>query len=195
MIGRLGLRYDLRNILDLLLYFFPTPPVPVRWRRRMIAFGSGDPTRAICSSLIAQAFQAIRYPILPEVRRRKVASRFARQEVYHIRHHSPYTPRDFDLSPYFRVLKPTLEQGFNHRDLVWAQPPAPRRQPSVIPARADGSARKAPLDWFLSWALLTRVQHGILLPNMFGPGSTIHPPSGNAIPGAGRPCENACSDV
>jgi hypothetical protein len=124
MIGRLGLRYDLRNIFDLLRYFFPTPPVPVRWRRRMIAFGSGDPTRAICSSLIAQAFQAIRYPILPEMRRRKGASRFARQEVYHIRHHSLFTPRDFDLSPYFRVVKPTLEQGFDHRDLVWAQPGA-----------------------------------------------------------------------
>ena len=59
--------YDLRNILDLLRYFFPTPPVPVRWRRRMIAFGSGDPTRAICSSLIAQAFQGIQYPILPKI--------------------------------------------------------------------------------------------------------------------------------
>ena len=50
MIARLGLKYDLKNIFDMLRYFLPTPPVPVRWRRRMIAFGSGDPTRAICST-------------------------------------------------------------------------------------------------------------------------------------------------
>ena len=66
-ISRLGLKYDLRNVVDLARYLLPTPPVPVRWRRRMIAFGSGDPTRAICSTLIAQAFQSVRYPILPTV--------------------------------------------------------------------------------------------------------------------------------
>src|SRR5262245_25744525 len=43
MIGRIGLNYDLKNITDMLRYFMPTPPIPVRWRRRMIAFGSGDP--------------------------------------------------------------------------------------------------------------------------------------------------------
>ena len=55
MIDRIGVKYDHRNIFDLLRYFLPTPPVPVRWRRRMLKFGSGDPTRAICSSMIAQA--------------------------------------------------------------------------------------------------------------------------------------------
>ena len=54
MTRSIGLKYDLKNIFDMLRYFLPTPPVPVRWRRRMIAFGSGDPTRAICSSLIAR---------------------------------------------------------------------------------------------------------------------------------------------
>ena len=56
MIGKLGTNYDLRNIVDLLRYFLPIP-VPSRFRRRMIALGSGDPTRAICSALIAQAFE------------------------------------------------------------------------------------------------------------------------------------------
>ncbi len=119
MIGNLGLRYDLRNIFDLARYFLPTPPVPVRWRRRMLAFGSGDPTRAICSSLIAQAFQSIRYPILPE--RRAGGSDYAAEEIYHIRHHSLFAPRDFDLSPYFRVVKPTLESGFDFRRMEWAE--------------------------------------------------------------------------
>ena len=33
----------------------------------MIALGSGDPTRAICSGLVAQSFQCIDYPVLPDV--------------------------------------------------------------------------------------------------------------------------------
>lgn len=123
MIGQIGLKYDNKNILDMLRYFFPTPPVPVRWRRRMIEFGSGDPTRAICSSLIAQAFQSIRYPILPEITlapgRARATSAYSRTEILHIRHHSLYTPRDFDLSPYFEIVKPTLAYGFDYKQLVW----------------------------------------------------------------------------
>jgi len=112
MISKIGLQYDTKNILDLLRYFFPTPPVPVRWRRRMIAFGSGEPTKAICSSLIAQAFQNIKYPILPEITlapgRAHAESGYSRREILHIRHHALFTPRDFDLSPYFKIVKPTL---------------------------------------------------------------------------------------
>ena len=123
MVERLGVRYDMKNIFDMLRYFFPTPPVPIRWRRRMIAFGSGDPTRAICSSLIAQAFQGLRYPILPEITlgpgRVVAKSSYSRREILHIRHHSLFTPRDFDLSPYFQVVKPTLEFGFDYKSLEW----------------------------------------------------------------------------
>lgn len=125
MIDRLGLKYDLKNIFDMLRYFLPTPPVPVRWRRRMIAFGSGDPTRAICSTLIAEAYAQIRYPILPEITRApgraSAQSNYMRREILHIRHHSLYTPRDFDLSPYFRIVKPTLEYGFDYKQLTWSE--------------------------------------------------------------------------
>jgi hypothetical protein len=123
MISRIGLKYDMRNIFDLARYFLPTPPVPVRWRRRMLAFGSGDPTRAICSSLIARAFQSVSYPILPDVStvKERSGSDFARREILHVRHHSLFAPRDFDLSPYFRIVKPHLEDGFSHRQLEWAR--------------------------------------------------------------------------
>ncbi len=123
MVSRLGLKYDMKNIFDMLRYFMPAPPVPVRLRRRMLAFGSGDPTRAICSTLIAQAFEQIRYPILPEITRAPgraaATSTFSRAEILHIRHHSLYTPRDFDLSPYFAIVKPTLEYGFDYKRLEW----------------------------------------------------------------------------
>jgi len=44
-VDHIGCQYDLKNI-DLARYLIPTPPVPTRWRRRMIALGSGDPTKA-----------------------------------------------------------------------------------------------------------------------------------------------------
>ena len=120
--GRLGMRYDMKNAIDLLRYLLPEPPVPVRWRRRMLALGSGDPTRAICSTLIAQAFQSIRYPILPEIVTEedcKTGDCISR-EILHIRHHSLFTPRDFDLSPYFQVIKPAIEAGFDYKALKWS---------------------------------------------------------------------------
>ena len=124
MVSRIGLKYDTRNIIDLARYLLPTPPVPVRWRRRMIALGSGEPTRAICSTLIAQSFQQVRYPILPIVERLDdetfAKSAYSRREILHIRHHSLFTPRDFDLSPYFQIVKPTIEGGFDYRALNWS---------------------------------------------------------------------------
>src|SRR6202030_472284 len=65
-IARVGFGYDVKNITDLMRYLFPLP-VPQRWRRRLIAIGSGDPSRLICSALIADAFRAVQYPILPKI--------------------------------------------------------------------------------------------------------------------------------
>ena len=65
-LARVGKQYDSKRILDLLRYMFPYPPVPVWFRRRMLSIGAGDPTRAICSTLIAEAYASIHYPILPE---------------------------------------------------------------------------------------------------------------------------------
>jgi hypothetical protein len=42
------------------------------------------------------------------------------REYMHIRHHSLFTPRDFDISPYFEIVKPTLENSFKYREIVWA---------------------------------------------------------------------------
>jgi hypothetical protein len=113
----LGRIYDLKNIWDLARYLLPQPPVPERFRRRMLTLGSGDPTRAICSTMIAEAFQSIGYPILPNI---KAGTDF--EEILHIRHHSLFVPRDFDLSPYFYVVKPTIEDGFDHKALNWQSP-------------------------------------------------------------------------
>ena len=103
-------------------FLFPLP-IPQRWRRRMIAIGSGDLTKIICSALIAQAFDAVRYPILPKIT--KAGSRAARREILHIRDSSLYMPRDFDISPYFEVVKPTIVNGFDYTALHWADKQKP----------------------------------------------------------------------
>jgi hypothetical protein len=160
MLSRLGAQYDMRNIIDLARYLLPTPPVPARWRRRMIALGSGEPTRTICSTLIAEAFGRVQYPILPRIERvtgkQRGISRFRRQEILHIRHHSLYAPADFDLSPYFAVIKPTVEEGFNYKGLTWAgtisKPEDSRlvqghsRAPAPAHFRVRDAARQAALD-------------------------------------------------
>jgi hypothetical protein len=125
-VRRIGDQYDLRNVLDLARFFLPNPPIPLRFRRSMLALGSGDPTRAICSTLIAQAFQSVRYPILPIVSTRSADSPDCPdciEEIYKIRHHSLFTPKDFDVSPYFQIVKPTQVSGFNFRDLKWEDIP------------------------------------------------------------------------
>ncbi|MEW6452998.1 MAG: YiiX/YebB-like N1pC/P60 family cysteine hydrolase [Pseudomonadota bacterium] len=114
---RIGFDYDVKNIFDLMRYLIPLP-IPQKWRRRMMALGSGHPTRIICSALIAQAFESVRYPILPRVT--MAESQAAREELLEIRHSSLYAPRDFDISPYFKLVKPTIEKGFDYRKMHWA---------------------------------------------------------------------------
>ena len=132
---RIGLGYDFKNIIDLMRYLFPWP-VTQRWRHRSIVLGSGDGSRIICSSLIAQAFDAVRYPILPKIT--PVESGAARCEIAEIRHSSFYAPRDFDISPYFRLVKPTVERGFDYRSMQWADV-APVSAPPLV-AEPDPAA-------------------------------------------------------
>ena len=134
-LARVGTQYDTRQIFDLARYLFPYPPVPVFLRRRLLAIGSGDPTKAICSTLIAESFASIHYPILPE----NVdgasygVAPFVESESDHIRRHGLYTPRDFDISPYFTVIKPTIENGFNFHNLKWIPDKPARKKTSTPP--------------------------------------------------------------
>lgn len=125
---RIGKQYDSKQIVDLARYLFPYPPVPVWFRRRMLAIGSGDPTKAICSTLIAESFESIHYPILPE--RVTINGKtygmapYVQREIDHIRAHGLFTPRDFDVSPFFRIVKPTIAAGFDYHHVVWGPPEA-----------------------------------------------------------------------
>ncbi|HEY4143401.1 MAG TPA: YiiX/YebB-like N1pC/P60 family cysteine hydrolase [Pseudolabrys sp.] len=139
---RIGFDYDLKNIFDLMRLLLPLP-IPRRWRRRMMALGSGHPTRIICSALIAQAFENVRYPILPKITR--VESEAERAEILEIRHSSLYAPRDFDISPYFEVVKPTIVKGFDYKAMAWADIQAVDPDPivSLVPADPVSVGEKA----------------------------------------------------
>jgi hypothetical protein len=66
-------------------------------------------------------------------------SEAAREEILEIRHSSLYAPRDFDISPYFEVVKPTLVNGFDYKVMAWADTPAADADlmVSLVPADDD----------------------------------------------------------
>ena len=99
-ISRLGVDYDIRQILDLARFLFPWTILPRRWRSSLFAHNAGRPTRTVCSTMIAEAFAYIQFPILPLVRRTE------NNEVRLFRRNPRIcTPKDFDYSPYFEIIK------------------------------------------------------------------------------------------
>jgi len=134
VLAQLGLRYDVKNILDLARYFFPVSLIPRRFRRRALQFGSGLTTQVICSSLIGRAFQNVGFPILPTtmpgtatVAQRRLLDRLLRRTpppypaLFRRQVPSIITPRDFDLSPYFEIIKfnPVEASRFDYRRIRW----------------------------------------------------------------------------
>ena len=62
--------------------------------------GAGMPTRTICSTMIAEAFDAVAFPIVPLVKRIEgnTVKLFRRNPLL-------CTPKDFDYSPFFEIIK------------------------------------------------------------------------------------------
>jgi Permuted papain-like amidase enzyme, YaeF/YiiX, C92 family len=98
--ARIGLAYDLKNVIDLARFLLPWPK---RWRR-MTTLGSRDPRRIICSTLIAQAFASVGFAILPQAS--AAPKHRTRSDTTEFTDATHCAPRDFDLSPYFEVIKP-----------------------------------------------------------------------------------------
>ena len=106
-IRHIGLAYDVRQLLDLARFFFPWAILPRRWRSSLFQHNAGEPTHTVCSSLIAEAFNSVDFPILPFIDRGDDGSlRFFK------RNPRLFAPRDFDYSPYFHIIKyPFLGAG------------------------------------------------------------------------------------
>ena len=69
-------------------------------------------------------FEMWRGGCLPEVTlapgRTAAKSAYSKSEILHIRHHSLFAPRDFDLSPYFQVIKPSIQKGFDYKSMSFS---------------------------------------------------------------------------
>lgn len=119
-IRALGQPYNMRHLLDLARFLLPWTILPRRWGSSLFRTSTGEPESGICSSLIAEAFSSVQFPILPFIK----ADANEKLEVFQ---RNPYlfTPKDFDYSPYFEIIKYPL---FNpeeplpyYRRMPWAK--------------------------------------------------------------------------
>lgn len=105
VIGRVGLAYDVRHIIDLARFLLPWSIFPRRWRSSLFSKQPGAATRQICSSMLAEAFMSVHYPILPIIKKNSNK----KLKLYE-KNHRLFTPSDFDYSPFFDIIKyPILE--------------------------------------------------------------------------------------
>jgi hypothetical protein len=110
-IGRLGTAYDVRQIFDLARFLFPWVILPRRWRSTLFNARPGKNTQTVCSTMIAEAFGYIQFPILPLVKRVEGD----RVQLY-MRNPKLCTPSDFDYSPYFDIIKYPFLDFHYHAD-------------------------------------------------------------------------------
>jgi Permuted papain-like amidase enzyme, YaeF/YiiX, C92 family len=159
-IHAIGWRYDMRNITDLARHLISATLMPSRYRSEGMVFGSGIPTAVICTSLIGRLFHHVGFPVLPSVtpaalalpsdpaRRSWWRAPWRRSErpdaVYRRLDPSLLTPRDFDLSPYFEVVKFNVikQRGFDYGRMEWddtAVPPPPAEPSAASRFRLRGA--------------------------------------------------------
>lgn len=118
-IDQLGKGYNLRQLLDLARLLFPWAILPRRWRSVLFQHNVQVPTKTVCSTVIAEAFASVSFPILPVVDLDgETGMRLFRRDP------RLAVPRDFDYSPYFDIIKyplvPIDESGF-YRQLPWSE--------------------------------------------------------------------------
>lgn len=98
--GTLGKPYNMRQIFDLARFVLPWKILPRRWGSSLFKTGTGQPEAGICSTLIAEAFTSVQFPILPFMKSNE-------EQTIEFFQRNPYlfTPKDFDYSPYFDIIK------------------------------------------------------------------------------------------
>lgn len=99
-IHQLGTYYNVRQILDLARFLFPYDILPKRWRSSLFEHNPGAPTYTVCSSMLAEAFSSVHFPILPVLHRDDDGN----LKIFK-RNTKLITPKDFDYSPYYDVIK------------------------------------------------------------------------------------------
>ena len=98
--NQLGTDYNVRQLLDLARFMFPYGILPRRWRSSLFEHNAGAPTRTVCSTMMAEAFASVHFPILPILQYDEDGNL-----TLYKRNTRLITPKDFDYSPYFDVIK------------------------------------------------------------------------------------------
>lgn len=99
-IKSLGKNYNVRQLLDLARFLLPWSILPRRWGSSLFKTPSGQPEPGICSTMIAEAFHSVHFPILPTMQSNDKNEVALIQRNPHL-----FTPKDFDYSPYFEIIK------------------------------------------------------------------------------------------
>lgn len=99
-IRQLGKDYNVRQLLDLARFIFPYSLLPRRWRSSLFEHNAGRTTKTICSTMLAEAFASVHFPIRPVLQQDNGGN----LKMYR-RNSKLVTPPDFDYSPYFDVIK------------------------------------------------------------------------------------------
>lgn len=123
-IEHLGTLYSIRHILDLARFFIPWHIIPHKWGSSLFNFHPGPAAQDICSSMIARAFQSVQFPILPLILPKNSSDKTRKPELEFIqRNPKLYTPKDFDYSPYFSIIKypitPLPGEFESYKKLPW----------------------------------------------------------------------------
>ncbi len=127
VISNLGRRYDEQNILDIALMLLPSWLNFFKKRSITACLGSCSDFRVICSGMIARAFQNVGYPVVPGLEPQSENDSNSDRNPYGatlvMRHYSQILPRDFDLSPNFKIIKfNIIENGrFEYKKLPWEE--------------------------------------------------------------------------
>jgi len=116
-VSRLGVDYDVRQIFDLLRFMLPWNLLPRRWRSSLFTNSPSKVQKTVCSTMIAEAFGYVQFPILPLVKR-------SNENGVQLFRRNPKlcVPSHFDYSPYFEIIKyPFVDfsQQASHRLLPW----------------------------------------------------------------------------
>jgi hypothetical protein len=150
----LGTGYDTRQLFDLARFMFPYGILPRRWRSSLFRHRAGDSTRTICSTMIVEAFASAHYPILPVIQRTK-----DNNLKWFRRNANLITPRDFDYSPFFDIIKfPFMGDDMCvYRNLPWDKNGVVYNDESeLLSEDSNGNKRKEKVKHGILWSPLKK---------------------------------------
>ncbi|MBI5448676.1 MAG: hypothetical protein HY939_08165 [Gammaproteobacteria bacterium] len=159
-VSHLGIQYDVRQIFDLARFLFPWSILPRRWRSSLFRYRPGELTKESCSSLIAEAFNSVHFPILPVLKEHREKGVELIQRFPKL-----FTPSDFDYSPFFEIIKyPIFELSDvpTYRHLPWKEgvlsddeghvvTPSPLPISEALPSYAEKEKKKNKKDKHHLW--------------------------------------------